>query len=587
MAEAYTRVDSTLTMSDGVVLSVAWFLPESTPPAEGWPGILSVHGFAGSKNSNAFLTQLYADSGYFAVTWSVRGQGREAPNLQSGGKFNWFTGDRELEDIREILDWMASRADVDAEHIGIEGTSQGGLMTWGSVIEQFPVRCAVIRAAVPHYSETHAHNGCNNYFTVNALALTKGTLVDMGPFIGDSIYNAYQNDNHQELLRLLESVELIDKVDRIRVPVYAQLPWQDDLFGSPSLFRAVRECDAPMKLLLVPGGHGGSRPAEVVDYGLAQTFRFWRRWLREDLSETIMSPDSLITFVNTADTSYVRLSAEQLDAWTPGEFGGTGTTYYLSVGNRLTTGRPTLEIDFSFFYVVNITDASVIYRTDPLREPLTIIGAETSFFAESSARTWQTNVLLWDRDPETGSARPITRGAWQVRDGGAKRRIEYQLSPQLYTIPAGHVVEAHFRFGLPLIKPESEFGKAPFAPQESAFTTISGSLVTPAYVRLLTPSDVSSVSGGRKVNRTTDGPRLSVPGNPFTRGETITVDLAGKGPESGATLQLTDMLGTLMAEQPANGGTVRFETTDLPSGVYTLSLRTGSAITDDLQIVVR
>ena len=371
-SSAFTRVDTTLTMSDGIKLSAAYFLPDEAPPEGGWPAILSAHGFSGSKNSNAWMAGTYADSGYFAVTWTIRGQGRGgAASLRSEGKFNWFTGEREMQDVREILAWMGSRSDVNADRIGMEGVSQGGLTTWGALVNKMPIRCAVTMASVPHYVESHAHNGCNNYFTVTILSLTRGGFVDMGPFMGDSIFNAYQSDRHSDLLQLLESQELIDRVDQIEVPVFSQLAWQDDLFGTSSLFRTYREGNFPMKMLVVPGDHGA-----IVRWEgrMEQSLRFYRRWLRDDERETIMHPDSLFTFVNASDDSYHYLSPEELDSWTPKEFGKSkGTTFYLNTENRLTLTPPSEQVRFSLLYVLNISNGARVFRSDPLQEPLTLL----------------------------------------------------------------------------------------------------------------------------------------------------------------------------------------------------------------------
>ncbi|MCB0714205.1 MAG: prolyl oligopeptidase family serine peptidase [Ignavibacteriae bacterium] len=566
---AFTRVDTTLQMSDGVKLSVAYFLPDDLAPKGGWPAILSAHGFAGSKNSNASMAQTYADSGYFAVTWSIRGQGRGGDvSLQSEGLFNWFTGEREMEDVREILAWMGSRTDVNAERIGMEGISQGGLTTWGAIINKFPIRCAITMASVPHYTESHAHNGCNNFFTQTILEVTRGGLVNMGPFMGDSIYNAYQLDQHDELLRLLQNKELIEKVNQIDVPVFAQLAWQDDLFGTASLFRTYRDSDFPMKMLIVPGNHGSINSWEGR---MGQSLRFYRRWLRDDANETIMQPDSLFTFVDPSDGSYHSFSPDEFENWTPGTFGAKeGVRFYWNTSGRLTTEPPSEGVRFSLLYILNLSNGMRVFRTEPLEEPLTMIGAETSFFGSSTVSTWQGNVLLWDYNPADSSYRQITRGSWQSRDGGSERRVEYQLSPQLYTIQAGHVLEARVKVGMSNIlglKPDDEFGKIAYRPAQGGTTTISGSLEEPAYVRLLQPvgegsSLVVSVDREKRANSIID-----------IRHDHDLLYVQTALVEEGMELEFVDLKGVTAMSIRVEGEISSIPLVNIPSGYWFVLLR--------------
>ncbi|MGE3799849.1 MAG: CocE/NonD family hydrolase [Candidatus Kapaibacterium sp.] len=583
LTSAFTRVDTTLQMSDGVKLSVAYFLPGDAPPQSGWPGILSAHGFAGSKNSNASMAQTYADSGYFAVTWSIRGQGRGGDvSLQSEGAFNWFTGEREIEDVREILTWMGSRPDVNAERIGMEGISQGGLTTWGALINKLPIHCAVTMASVPHYSESHAHNGCNNYFTQTILELTRGGLVNMGPFMGDSIYNAYQFDQHDELLRLLQSKELIGKVNQIDVPVFAQLAWQDDLFGTASLFRTYRDSQFPMKMLIVPGNHGSINSWEGR---MEQSLRFYRRWLRDDANETIMQPDSLFTFVDPSDGSYHSFGPDEFENWTPGTFGEKeGVRFYWNTSGRLTTDPPSEQVRFSLLYILNISNGVRVFRTEPLEESLTMIGAEASFFGSSTVNTWQGNVLLWDYNPADSSYRQITRGSWQSRDGGGEHRVEYQLSPQLYTIQAGHLLEARVKVGMSNIlglKPDDEFGKIAYRPSEGGTTTLYGTVEEPAYIHIATYHDPrltvaeQSVAGDEERNSIVNVKR-----------DNNLLYVQTKFAEENMQLELVDLTGVVATSVKVEGQTSTISLLGISSGAWFVVLRVGGNIVGVEQVLL-
>ena len=147
---AVNRIETSLTMSDGVSVAISLFVPDGAVPEEGFPAILSAHGFGGSRTGNAARARRYADSGYVALTWSVRGQGGPVGTEDASlGRTNWLTDERMVEDIRELLAWLASRSDVRADRIGMEGISQGGLMTWRAAVEGLPIRCARLHMCRP------------------------------------------------------------------------------------------------------------------------------------------------------------------------------------------------------------------------------------------------------------------------------------------------------------------------------------------------------------------------------------------------------------------------------------------------------
>ena len=490
-ANAQSRLDTMLTMSDGVQINVAFFLPDEPVPEGGFPAVLSVHGFAGNKNGNVNRVVRYADSGYAGMTFSVRGQGHLGVNLASGGVTDWLDAPRTIEDVRELYEWMAARPDVRGDRIAIEGISQGGVITWSSVIDQIPFRCAVPIASVPAVKNTFAPNGTNTYFTVTILNLAKSSgAVLFGPFL-DSVRNAYQADAHARLLELLASRETAGTAGIISVPVFSQLAWQDDLFLSADLFELFRNATNPMKLTLIPGGHSTNT---AVEWLREETFRFYRRWLRDDVSENIMDPDSRFSYIDPSTDDTVAHSREEFSQLYPANRAERPTlTLNFQPRGSLATAGPFEPLSMGKLYVQNITNNADVFRSEILEEKVVITGATLSCLALSTAPTWQINIRLYDFDPETNTRRQITRGSWQARDGMAERRITYDLSPQIYTLPAGHIVEAHIYRGIPLLKPNTEFGKTPYAPQATGITTFKGTAEEPATLTLWLSEEISSV----------------------------------------------------------------------------------------------
>ena len=98
-----TRADFTITLSDGVVIDAVKFIPQSTPPAGGWPTVIMVHGYGNNKETLAGFCQSQAAYGYYTMTFSMRGQGN------STGLSNLISR-TEAQDFIQIVNWVKSDA---------------------------------------------------------------------------------------------------------------------------------------------------------------------------------------------------------------------------------------------------------------------------------------------------------------------------------------------------------------------------------------------------------------------------------------------------------------------------------------------
>ncbi|MFC5822249.1 alpha/beta fold hydrolase [Nonomuraea insulae] len=120
--------DQKITVVDGpaddqrVELDTTFF-----PPPDGGkaPAVLLAHGFGGSKQSMRDQAVRLAQQGYAVMTWSARGFGR------STGQIALNSPDYEVKDVKQLIDWLAKRPDVQLDasgdpRVGIAGGSYGG-----------------------------------------------------------------------------------------------------------------------------------------------------------------------------------------------------------------------------------------------------------------------------------------------------------------------------------------------------------------------------------------------------------------------------------------------------------------------------
>ncbi|MCP9211098.1 CocE/NonD family hydrolase [Streptomyces sp. NEAU-Y11] len=92
------------------------------------PAVLLAHGFGGSKDDVREQAERLARDGYAVLTWSARGFGR------STGKIGLNDPDREVADVRRLVDWLATRPEVRLDHrgdprVGVAGASYGGAVS--------------------------------------------------------------------------------------------------------------------------------------------------------------------------------------------------------------------------------------------------------------------------------------------------------------------------------------------------------------------------------------------------------------------------------------------------------------------------
>jgi ABC-2 type transport system ATP-binding protein len=131
---APTPQELTVTASDGTPLACGLILPDGTPPAGGWPGVLLFHGLGQAHAvMEAIAEQSFALDGYASLACDARGTGA------SGGTFG-LDGPKETQDARDLFAWLAARDDVSDTEIAAFGISLGGGAVWNAAVAGVPFK---------------------------------------------------------------------------------------------------------------------------------------------------------------------------------------------------------------------------------------------------------------------------------------------------------------------------------------------------------------------------------------------------------------------------------------------------------------
>jgi alpha-beta hydrolase superfamily lysophospholipase len=132
-----TTKELTIKASDGTSLACGLVLPGGSPPSGGWPGLLLFHGLGGSHTDLEPIAQAaFAPAGFASLACDTRGTGG------SGGRFG-LDGAREVQDTRDLFNWLAARSDVSNTQIGAFGLSLGGGEVWNAAAAGVPFKAIV------------------------------------------------------------------------------------------------------------------------------------------------------------------------------------------------------------------------------------------------------------------------------------------------------------------------------------------------------------------------------------------------------------------------------------------------------------
>ncbi|MFB6840356.1 alpha/beta fold hydrolase [Streptomyces sp. NPDC056361] len=283
------RADRALSV-DGVRLDTSYFTGDGDGRR---PAVLLGHGFGGSKDDVRAQAEQLARDGYAVLTWSARGFGA------STGEIGLNDPDREVRDVRKLIDWLATRPEVLLDEpgdprVGVTGASYGGAISllaaghdarvdaiapqityWNLADALFPEGVfkklwAGIFFSAGEQPGTGNADGCGR-FTPEVCALYQRVAVSGKP---DAAARA-----------LLEARSPSAVGSAIKVPALLVQGQSDSLFTlaqSDAMARTLTANGAPVAVDWIAGGHdGGDRETERVERRIGAWFD---RWLKRDTS---------------------------------------------------------------------------------------------------------------------------------------------------------------------------------------------------------------------------------------------------------------------------------------------------------------
>jgi predicted acyl esterase len=248
-ASAFTRHDQVVTMSDGIPIATSLYLPDGTPPAGGWPGVIALHGLNGNRGQLETLAGGVL-SDYAVLTYDARGHGA------SGGQVT-VDGPREIADLRELFTWFAARQDVRDDRIGAWGISYGGGAILRAAVEGVPFAAL---ETVESWTELYSALMPQDLAKSGVIAgFVSGMRPDaVSPLVASLRDDAWAGRNLAGIRAFARDRSTRHLLSSLRTPTYFFQGRRDFVFGleqAKTGFAAVR---GPKRLYIGPFGHAPS-----------------------------------------------------------------------------------------------------------------------------------------------------------------------------------------------------------------------------------------------------------------------------------------------------------------------------------------
>ncbi|MEA2452779.1 MAG: hypothetical protein QOG04_1489 [Actinomycetota bacterium] len=355
------RESGYLTVRDGIELAYEVVRPAGGGPS---PTLLTYDGYNAGTNPDANYITRYIPRGYAFVGLNLRGTGC------SGGVFDFFQPS-EGPDGFEAVEWIA-RQDWSNGNVGMIGKSYPGI-TQLFVAEAQPPHLSAISPGhyfIDAYRDVAFPGGILNY----AFASLWSFIAQPGPgFIDQPTETGARNDTctanvtkYARNLRtnpflqaqehpfddpLIRSRSPIYNLDKIEVPVYSALAWQDEQLASRQVHSLewFERYGITYRAVLANGDHGMYRKAPQM----IQLDRFIEAYvekrdvLRDGTSRDAYLAEPPVSVYWEQNGSNEPRWKTTLDRWTGH---ATPERFFFGDGNRLTSAPPELEASSPYAY---------------------------------------------------------------------------------------------------------------------------------------------------------------------------------------------------------------------------------------------
>jgi predicted acyl esterase len=406
-AAAFGKTDQPIQVGDGVKLATTYYVPDGAPPAGGWPAVMLLHGLGASRTSGSPLgaslnsiaeTQL-VPQGYAVLTYDARGHG------QSEGLVS-IDGPREIQDVRDLFNWLAAQPGINGQRIGAFGYSYGGGAILRATAEGVPF--AAIEPTITWtdlYSALVPQNLARSGLVVSFYqSIAARAAPDLEPIVNDVLAGR----NLAAVHAFTDQRSSRGLLANIHAPTFLLQGRRDFAFDVDQALAAYSRLNVPKRLYLADFGHAPSPlPPGEGEHVLPLLRQWFDRYLKG--------------LPNGIDTQPPVEVAP--DPW-------TGRTFLY----RSLPARKTLKLAFPGRNEIGSTGK--VARTLPRRKArLETFGAPTVRVALSSPNRWPHVVAVLSALTPDGRELVVSNGGARVRLGSKRKEVAIRLISQVTNVP--------------------------------------------------------------------------------------------------------------------------------------------------------
>jgi fermentation-respiration switch protein FrsA (DUF1100 family) len=298
-AQAFSKQTGTRTMSDGVGIAYDLYEPDGAAPAGGWPGVVVMHGLAGSKDDMASVADAFVSHGYAVLAYTDRGHGT------SGGVAG-LAGPDDTATERAMFSFFTGLPEVSDTEIGAWGISYGGGQTWNGLAAGIPYKAAeVVETWTDLYSALLPQDLAKSGIVVGFAK----SIEARSPLIAAIENDAVHSTNIPALKVFAGSRSSYAKLPSITTPVYMFQGRVDYAFDVGQALNGYTRSAGPKHLYIGQFGHTPSTfPGPDVAYVLAQGVAWYDHYLKNAPNGIDKSPPvTIAAATGTKRTSYAGL----------------------------------------------------------------------------------------------------------------------------------------------------------------------------------------------------------------------------------------------------------------------------------------
>jgi|WetSurMetagenome_2_1015567.scaffolds.fasta_scaffold04721_2 predicted acyl esterase len=597
------RKDTLIAMSDGIKLDVSVFYPDTTKPTAGWPAIIFCHGYGGSKHDYFNDALLQTADGYYCLCYTMRGQ------KGSEGLSNLIST-VEMNDFIQVLNYVKSQSLVNPLMVGAMGASQGGtlpLMATCTYPTSNLLKCICSDVSSPEFATSWIENKCIKMSLLWSLSYPD-SIVRYTPQV-----KAYRNwilantpDKWDSLAYyLLINRDFSNKLHDNIVPICFGLVWQDKFFNVDGFLKNLGNISSSYRMYLGTFDAHGADPDQTESNFYDWITGEWADyWLRNIQNHSIDSSKFMYSASIYPRTNYVwTWQRFYSGVWPP--LGTQNIKFYFQPNGRLyneeiwnvpydtvgfvndikdTTLTMTEAVNKEFTGAIfnsKFGKTQYIFDTKPLLSDTRMAGTPyVNIHYLSSANIAQFNLQIWEILPD-GSGDLVTRANYTDRNitPNVIKQLYFWGTSSAHTFKLGNRIRVIIT-NLDNVSYDPFLRTNPYVlpSLKRAINRIYMNSYNPTYIQLpligFIPIGVQQISSNvpDKYSLSQNYP------NPFNPTTNIRYQIANN---SFVILKVYDILGKEIAtlvNEKLQAGTyeVKFDGTNLPSGVYYYRIETGN-----------